>query len=222
MQDETKNEVEKEEIRKAKAALYATEISDLERSMRGAELKEEKAERLKKLAGMEISRAEYLYGTYLYYTKRDEGGAEEYWKKAAEHGEKDAKVNLGDFYFTTNAPKSWNKAYEYYMAEVADPLTGPRKTAVKDILNNGKFNKRIDILSTIYLVVVLLGVWYLSSLSVVHIGTVGKVLFGLSNLAAWGIGISRTKKFPYEDSDRVFFFYLFIWFLFLIIWGFLA
>ncbi len=222
MQDETKNEVENEKKETVDTAQYAKEIQSLERSMQGETLAEEKAERLRELADMGFSRAQHIYAVYLYYTKRDEKGAEEYWKKAADNGEMDAKVNLADFYFTTRAPENWNKAYEYYMAEDADPLTGPRRTAVKDILNNGKFNKRINILSTIYLIAALFAVQYLSTLSVVRIGTVGKVLFGLSNLTVWGIGIVHTKHYPYEDSDSIFWLYLFLWLLFLIIWGFLA
>ena len=221
MLDETKNEVEQEKNESADTAQYAEEIRGLERSMKGSALTVEKAERLRELADMGIPRAQYIYAAYLYYTKRDEKSAEEYWKRAADNGEKDAKVNLADFYFTTQAPKNWNQAYEYYMAEDADPLTGPR-TAVKDILNNGKFNKRINVLSTIYLIAAFCAVLYLSSLSVVRIGMVGKILFGLSNLAVWGSGVIHTKNYPYADSDRIFWLYLFIWFFFLIIWGFLA
>lgn len=131
MLDETKNEVEQEKNESADTAQYAEEVRGLERSMKGSALTVEKAERLRELADMGIPRAQYIYAAYLYYTKRDEKNAEEYWKKAADNGEKDAKVNLADFYFTTQAPKNWNRAYEYYMAEDADPLTGPRRTAVK-------------------------------------------------------------------------------------------
>ena len=222
MLDETKNEVEQEKNESAETAQYAEEVRGLERSMKGSALTVETAERLRELADMGIPRAQYIYAAYLYYTKRDEKNAEEYWKKAADNGEKDAKVNLADFYFTTQAPKNWNRAYEYYMAEDADPLTGPRRTAVKDILNNGKFNKRINVLSTIYLIAAFCAVLDLSTLSVVRIGIVGKVLFGLSNLAVWGSGVIHTKNYPYADSDRIFWLYLFIWFFFLVIWGFLA
>lgn len=114
MLDETKNEVEQEKNESADTAQYAEEVRGLERSMKGSALTVEKAERLRELADMGIPRAQYIYAAYLYYTKRDEKNAEEYWKKAADNGEKDAKVNLADFYFTTQAPKNWNRAYEYY------------------------------------------------------------------------------------------------------------
>ena len=127
---------------------------DVDAIMRNAyknkHLSEEDQGKLKELADSGDPYARYFYGSYLAVSEKDTDAAIQIWQELADENYAPAMSALGDAYFHVNAPERWDLAYQYYTGEGAAALTPARRTAVKDILNHGKYNRRVLIMGIVF------------------------------------------------------------------------
>lgn len=174
--------------------------------------------KLKELADSGDPYARYYYGSYLISFEKDTDAAIQIWQELADENYAPAMATLGDTYFHANAPERWDLAYQYYTGEGAAALTPARRTAVKDILNHGKYNKRVLIMGILFCAISVFFMLLTSAIPLFHINAVLRIVFiALEAVVVLrGVKVYRCNSFSslrWMLPDLVL-----IWFLYLLIW----
>lgn len=125
---------------------------------------------------------------------------------------------VGDSYFYENAPQNWDLAYEIYTREGAAPLSPERQTAIKDILNHGKFNKRIIILSIIFVVFSMAVLMLTRQLSLFYTGLITKALFIISEILIVTGGVRQHRRNSYSSLRWMLPSLFFAWCVYVFVW----
>lgn len=195
---------------------------DVDAIMRNAyknkHLSEEDQGKLKELADSGDPYARYFYGSYLAVSEEDTDAAIQIWQELADENYAPAMSALGDAYFHVNAPERWDLAYQYYTGEGAAALTPARRTAVKDILNHGKYNRRVLIMGIVFCAISVFFMLLTSAIPLFHINAVLRIVFiALEAVVVLrGVKVYRCNSFSslrWMLPDLVL-----IWFLYLLIW----
>lgn len=139
-------------------------------------------------------------------------------KRLADEKDPPAMAVLGDYYFRTNAPEHWDLAYANYTGENALPLTGERQAAVKDILNHGKYQKRILIMSIMFCAVTVLFMLLTASFALFHMKPVIRILFIAFEALIVAAGIRSYKRNRFTSLGWMLPDLLLIWCLYLFLW----
>lgn len=175
-------------------------------------------ERFHELADTGDPWARYQYARYLTEIENRTDDGLEIWKALAQEQYAPAMEKMGDICFRDNAPEHWDLAYNYYTGEGAAALTDERKIAVKDILNHGKYNKRVLIMSIVFCAVSVFFMLLTGSFAVYHINAVLRIIFIALEAAVvvQGIRIYRYNSFSslrwmLPDLLLIWSIYLFIW-----------
>lgn len=99
-----------------------------------------------------IPRAKYYYGYCLLHgveQPEDNEMGLRLMNEAAAAGDPLAAAELGDYWFA-RGPRNWGRAYSYYTGFGAMALTRARQEAMKEILNQQHFNRKLLRLSVIF------------------------------------------------------------------------
>ena len=139
-------------------------------------------------------------------------------KELADGKDPSAMAVLGDYYFYTSAPEHWDLAYGNYTGENALPLTEARQAAVKDILNHGKYQKRILILSIVFCAVTVLFMLLTASFALFYMNPVIRILFIVLEALIAAAGIRSYKKNRFTSLRWMLPDLLLIWCLYLFLW----
>lgn len=181
-------------------------------------LSAEDTQRLKELADTGDRWARYQYSMFLYTIKNDIHQAIDIWKSLSDENYPLAMEKLGDYYFYENAPENWDIAYDNYTKEGSIPLSKARKTAIKDILNHGKFNKRVLIMSITFCVISIAIMLFMNSFVLFHMNVFLRIIFIILDVLIVVRGIRRYKFNPYSSLRWMLPDLFLIWCIYLFIW----
>jgi hypothetical protein len=92
-------------------------------------------------------------------------------------------------------PRHWDDAYAYYTSDDAAPVMDPEdRMHVVNILNHGKYNRKIIRFSIIAFVISIIGVILLDRMPTFEIRTFLKIILILAEAAVVALGIFVHKK----------------------------
>lgn len=175
-------------------------------------------ERLQELADTGDQWARYQFSRYLFSIADKTDNAIEIWQSLADEKYPLAMANLGDYYFHENAPENWDLSYANYTGEGAMPLSDSGKTAVKDILNHGKFNKRVLIMSIVFCVISVVLMLLTSSFAIFHINPVLRIILIVLEALVIIQGIRKYRFNSFGSLRWMLPDLLLIWCIYLFIW----
>lgn len=151
-------------------------------------------------------------------TDEDVSEAVRLLERIAAEKDQRAMYYLGGYYFEKEKPEYWDRAFAYYTGEGTIAITGEQQSAIKDILNHGKFNKRVLVMGSVFFLVTLLIMLLTSSVSVFYIAPAVKIILIIAEVLVLVKGISTYRKNPFHSLRWFLPLLLLIWCVYLLIW----
>lgn len=124
----------------------------------------------------------------------------------------------GDEYMMDNPPENWDKAYACYTDESASAIQGKRKIAIIQIVNHGKYNKRVILLSIAFLLFSIAFIVLTSRITVFHTHIIWKIACILLQIIEVVRAIVWNKKNPYSSLQVILPLLFAIWAVYVVIW----
>lgn len=181
--------------------------------------------RLEALSAAGVPEAQYCLGCYLLLHAPDKGSASaceqavSLLKKSAAAGDRHAATLLGDYYYgyyANGEDRDWNKAYGYYTGYGALALEGQRRKAFVEIVNHGKFNRKLLTLCGGFLALIAASLLIPIGGALYPQGAFWAVLCALLCGGTFGAAVMHHRVKPYGDMYYLPVLMFVIWTVFMI------
>lgn len=147
-----------------------------------------------------IPRAKFYYGYCLLHgveQPKDDAAGRRLLEEAAAAGDPLAAAELGDYWFA-QGPRHWGEAYGYYTGFGALALTKGRQAAVRDILNQQRFNRKLLVLSAVLFLLLFSTLFWVPGAGLWAARRTAGVLCAVLGAGLLGYTFLRCRTRPYE------------------------